>query len=96
MFKDSSRLFVTEEISGGFIEVSYYNWVDPDGQNILKFHSEPHDGDPRYQTTTEPHHVHPPQTYALTNRTRFPNFHHQELPVIMEHIFFMLLASNKI
>lgn len=96
IFKDGSRLLVTEELSGGLIEVSYYNWVDQDGQDILKFHSESHNGDSRYQTATEPHHIHPPEQSTLTNRTRFPNFHHQELPAIMEHIFLALLASKKV
>jgi hypothetical protein len=76
---DGSRLQITEEISGGVIEVSYYNWLDPNGSEIIKFHSEPHDGDKRYQTATEPHHIHPPEEAKLTNRTRYPNFHHQEL-----------------
>lgn len=95
VFIDGSRLYITEQISGEYIEVSYYNWVDENGNDILKFHSEPHD-DPKYQTETEPHHVHPPEDAKLTNITRYPNFYHQELHTIMEHIFFCLLAAKKI
>lgn len=95
-FIDGSRLYITEELSGGIIDVSYYNWVDQDGEDILKFHSDPHERDNRYQTATEPHHVHPPEGARLTNRTRYPNFHHQELHTIMEHIFFSLIAAKKI
>lgn len=96
VFVDGSKLYVSEQISGGLIEVSHHNWADPNGYEILKFHSEPHDGDRRYQTATEPHHVHPPTDMKLTNVTRYPNFHHQELHTIMEHIFFSLLAAKKI
>lgn len=96
IFVDGSRLYVTEELSNGLIDVSYYNWVDAKGNEILSFHSEPHDRDPHYQTATEPHHVHPPADAKLTNLTRYPNFHHQELHTIMEHIFFSLIAAKKI
>jgi hypothetical protein len=93
---DGSRLYVTEQLSGGIFDISYYNWVDARGDNILSFHSEPHDLDPRYQTATEPHHVHPPMEAKLTNLTRYSNFHHQELHTIMEHIFFSLVAAQKL
>ncbi|GFN32976.1 toxin-antitoxin system TumE family protein [Paenibacillus xylaniclasticus] len=59
VFVDGSRLLVTEELDSDSIDVSYY-WVDQSGNTILSFHSEPHDKDPRYQTATEPHHIHPP------------------------------------
>lgn len=78
IFVDGSRLLVTEELYGGLIDVSYYNWVDQSGNTILSFHSEPHDHDVRYQTASEPHHVHPPNDTKLANITRYPNFHHQD------------------
>ncbi|MGG1555434.1 toxin-antitoxin system TumE family protein [Paenibacillus ferrarius] len=95
VFVDGSRLLITEELNGPIIDVSYYNWLDSSGNTILSFHSEPHDQDPRYQTLTEPYHVHPPDDSKLTNITRYPNFHHQELHTIMEHIFFSLVAAKK-
>ncbi|WP_397327114.1 toxin-antitoxin system TumE family protein [Paenibacillus oceani] len=60
VFVDGSRLLITEELHSGIIDVSYYNWVDSNGNTILCFHSEPHDLNPSYQTATEPHHVHRP------------------------------------
>lgn len=96
VFTDGSRLYVTEQISSGLIDISYYNWVNVLGDNILSFHSEPHDLDPHYQTSTEPHHVHPPMVAKLTNRTRYSNMYHQELHTIMEHIFLSLVAAQKI
>ena len=96
VFTDLSRLLITEHLSRGRIEIYFYDWVDEHGVDILKFHSEPHKDDRRYQTSTEPYHIHPPADAKLTNMTRYPNVHHQELPAIMEHIFFSLVAAKKI
>jgi hypothetical protein len=96
VFLDGSRLYITEEIEGGFIKEYHYDWVGEDGKVLLKFHSEPHPDDPRYQTETEPFHVHPPDDAKLTNRTRYPNHYHQELPSILELIALFLIANRKI
>lgn len=96
VFTDMSRLLITEHLSRGRIEIYFYDWVDEHGADILKFHSEPHKDDRRYQTSTEPYHIHPPADAKLTNMTRYPNVYHQELPAIMEHIFFSLVAAKKI
>ncbi|WP_420836038.1 toxin-antitoxin system TumE family protein [Paenibacillus fonticola] len=74
----------------------FYNWVSASGEVFAKFHSEPHDEDKRYQTVTEPFHIHPPKETTIHNATRYPNFHHQELPEILEAIFIYMLASKKI
>jgi hypothetical protein len=60
---------------------------------ILKFHSEQHE-DEDYQTETEPHHIHPPEEGKLSNRARFPNYHHQDLSSVLELIQFHILATQ--
>lgn len=93
---DGSKFYINERISNDVIVMSYYDWVKSSGETILKFHSEAHDGDMRYQTSTEPHHIHPPEFGKVHNMTRYPNFHHQELPQIFEHIFLTFVASGHI
>jgi len=97
IFKDGSRLYIREQLTkDGFIETYYYDWEDENGNTILKFHSEPHPDDPRYQTDTEPFHVHPPDDAKLTNRTRYPNYYHRDLRGILEFIALFLIANKKI
>lgn len=96
VFLDGSRLYITEEIEGGFVNKYYYDWVGGDGKALLKFHSEPHPHDPRYQTETEPFHIHPPDDAKLTNRTRYPNYFHRDLFSILEFIALDLIAHKKI
>ncbi|MFD3259845.1 DUF6516 family protein [Paenibacillus lentus] len=95
-FHDGSKLYITEHLNQGIIQMYFYNWVSISGEVLAKFHSEPHDEDKRYQTVTEPFHIHPPEEAKIHNSTRHPNFYHQELPQILEAIFIYMLASKKI
>ncbi|MBB5354208.1 hypothetical protein HNR43_000163 [Anoxybacillus mongoliensis] len=72
--------------SDGWIDYYYYDWVTSDGKTILKWHSEPHNEDERYQTTTEPYHIHLPASETLHNMYRLANFEHQTLRSIIEFI----------
>lgn len=93
LLSNGSRLRITERISGEYIDYSYYDWELADGR-VIKFHSEPHNDDSRYQTVTEPHHIHPPDEDRLHNIVRYPNFHHQELSAIIEMIFITIIQEG--
>lgn len=93
VFVDGGKLRITERISKGSIDYSYYDWEQSEGR-IIKFHSEPHPNDPKYQTLTEPHHIHPPAEAKLHNQTRYSNFYHQELPAILELIFIHIMSQK--
>jgi hypothetical protein len=91
IFHNQTKLYVTEHLDNGMIDFYYYDWVTPNDKVILKWHSEPHDDDKRYQTLTEPFHIHLPQSQILHNMYRLSNFEHQTLRSIIE---FILLFSN--
>lgn len=91
-FQDGSKMYITEHIVEGKIARAQYDWEFTPGQ-LLKFHSEPHE-DEAYQTASEPFHVHPPEALKLTNRSRLPNFHHQDLFSILEMIRYYLLIGR--
>ncbi len=91
VFSDGSKLHATERIVNGKIEYYYYDWISPEGKEILKFHSEPHD-DEEYQTETEPYHIH--AINALGQSLRLPNFQFRDLDSIMNVIRLFLLAKN--
>ncbi|WP_052480339.1 toxin-antitoxin system TumE family protein [Caldibacillus thermoamylovorans] len=68
------------------IDRYYYDWFAVDGKILLKFHSESHDKDARYQTKTEPFHIHIPDELSLSTLTRIPNYNLRELYGILEFI----------
>ncbi|MGJ7034279.1 toxin-antitoxin system TumE family protein [Anoxybacillus eryuanensis] len=87
IFRNDTKLYVIEyKTSDGWIDYYYYDWVTSDGKTILKWHSEPHNADERYQTTTEPYHIHLPASETLHNMYRLANFEHQTLRSIIEFI----------
>ncbi|MFC5401424.1 toxin-antitoxin system TumE family protein [Cohnella soli] len=95
-FLDDSILYVTEYTSkSGIIDKYFYDWVDVNGRLKAQYHSEPHDQDKRYQTTTEPYHVHPPKNSILTNMDRFPNFVHKDLYSIVEGIILFSIIPSR-
>lgn len=57
LFRNMSRLKCREIIKNEFISIFQYDLYDSDGNIVMKFHSEPH-MDQRYQTETEPFHLH--------------------------------------
>ncbi|MGN7384575.1 MULTISPECIES: toxin-antitoxin system TumE family protein [unclassified Paenibacillus] len=95
-FSDNSKLYVTEKLNKQQIIVEYwYDWIAPDEKTVWgKYHGEPHE-DRRYQTVTEPYHVHPPEYAKLTNKTRFPNHYYNDLFSIVEGIFLFHLLPEK-
>jgi hypothetical protein len=93
---DGSKLYLTERISNNEILYYQYDWMINPTTTILKFHSESHGVDDRYQTATEPHHIHPPDHAKLHNIVRYPNSNHQELHAILEFIFLYLLAQDAV
>jgi hypothetical protein len=57
VFSDGSYLSVTEFLKGPKIDYYNYDWYSESNKLLLKFHSEKHE-DKRYQTPTEPYHIH--------------------------------------
>lgn len=81
-----STLYVVEHIKDNKIDEFFYDWYFKEGTERLKFHKEPHTRDKRYQTSTEPFHIHTPENTRLTNISRLPNVRFRELAAVMEHI----------
>ncbi|MGG3522553.1 DUF6516 family protein [Bacillus pseudomycoides] len=61
----------------------YFNLFDENGQALIKFHSERHE-DKRYQTPSEPFHIHKPPSIEFSTMDCMANFHHHDLYSIME------------
>lgn len=90
-FTDGSRLRCTERrVLGKFFY--HYEWESVDGGKKLAWGSEAHAGDKRYQTETEPFHVHPPK--ALHGMDRISNGFHRDLFAIVEMIQYVILMQN--
>jgi len=95
-FIDGSKLYVTEYTNkSGVIDKYYYDWVDPGGRLRAQYHSEPHERDRRYQTATEPYHIHPPKDSILSNMDRFPNYSHRDLYSIVEGIIIFWIIPSR-
>jgi len=95
-FLDGSSLYVTEYTNkAGIIERYYYDWEDANGCLKAQYHSEPHESDKRYQTATEPYHVHPPKGSTLSNMDRFPNYAHRDLYSIVEGIILFSVIPSR-
>ena len=81
-----TKLRCQEYIKDGFIDFYHYDYYDAEGNIIMKFHSEPHD-DEKYQTDTEPFHMHvPSDIYDLKASKRIKNKYLQDLYSIMIYI----------
>ena len=89
------KLYITEVRSKGFIEFYYYDLYDKNGAVVMKFGSESHEGDPRYQTSTEPFHIHGPLECKLNNIKRIANENYRDLFHIMEFIRLMLIFTKQ-
>ncbi|MDA1674707.1 MULTISPECIES: toxin-antitoxin system TumE family protein [Bacillus cereus group] len=86
VFKDLTKLSCQEIISEGIIEFYQYDFYDSDGNIVMKFHSEPHE-DKKYQTDTEPFHMHVRKdAYDLKASVRLPNKHFKELVQVINLI----------
>ncbi|WP_404469351.1 DUF6516 family protein [Sutcliffiella horikoshii] len=84
---DGSYIRIREHLSkSSEIDLYFYDWFGPDGKELLKFHSENHDEDKRYQTKTEPFHIHIPEELRLSSMTRLPNYNHRDLYGILEFV----------
>lgn len=95
-FLDGTLLYVTEYTDKyGIIDKYYYDWVDELGRIRAQYHSEPHSMDNRYQTATEPYHIHPPKNTILSGMDRFPNYAHQDLYAIVEGIIIFSVIPSR-
>jgi Family of unknown function (DUF6516) len=68
-FQDGTQMYVTEHVDERVIVLAFYDWHKRNGTRILGFHNEPHK-DKRYQTKTEPFHIHPPEVLHNLVRLR--------------------------
>ncbi|WP_127579437.1 toxin-antitoxin system TumE family protein [Paenibacillus koleovorans] len=95
-FNDFSKLYVTEYLNkSGTIDKYYYDWEDASSRLKAQYHSESHEQDRRYQTITEPYHIHPPKDSILSNMDRFPNYSHQDLYSIVEGIVIFAVIPTR-
>lgn len=92
IFQNGTKLYATEHLENGLIDFYYYDWVTNEGEEILKWHSESHDKDKRYQTATEPFHIHLPKHEILHSMYRLANHEHKSLRSIIE----LILLFDKI
>ncbi|MDP4182728.1 MAG: DUF6516 family protein [Bacillota bacterium] len=81
---DGSKLYVTEILKGDKIDYYYYDWVDKDEKDIMRFHSEIHE-EKKFQTSTEPFHIHGEKNLNVFPK-RFPNYNFRDLFHIFELI----------
>ncbi|GLV15011.1 hypothetical protein Heshes_26970 [Alicyclobacillus hesperidum] len=90
-FTDGSRLRCTERrvLSRFFY---HYQRGSQDGTKKLAWGSEEHTGDRRYQTETEPFHVHPPN--PIHGIDRVANGFHRDLFAIVELIQYVIMMEN--
>ena len=91
---NKKKLYVTEFTSKNVIKKYYYHLYDENNKVIMKFHSEPHN-DKRYQTSTEPFHIHGNENSKLTNEKRFPNYNFKSLWDIMEFLRLMIIYFDE-
>lgn len=86
------HIVVTEKITtSGTVDQFQYVWIlAPD--RYIKFHSEPHSSDKRYQTPTEPYHIH--HSLQFSSLDRLANAGHRDLFSILEMIRLHFLASD--
>lgn len=84
VFNDDSFLSITEYYTkDGYISHYNYDWYAKDGKVIKLYHSEPH-SDKRYQTETEPYHIH--RLNFADKKIREPNYDTRDLYSILEEI----------
>jgi uncharacterized protein YodC (DUF2158 family) len=94
ILKDDSKFYVTEYVKNGMIECSFYDWYSENDKMLLKFGSEAHK-DEKYQTDTEPFHIHYLDIKGQTKDLRYPNHNYRELRDVMEFIRLMLDLKPK-
>ena len=82
---NGTKLYITEFIKDGNIDISYYDIFSKAGESLMKFHSEPHENK-NYQTATEPYHIHGNEKRKLTNQKRFSNESCKSLYQVMEFL----------
>ncbi|QWG42932.1 hypothetical protein EXW31_00330 (plasmid) [Bacillus mycoides] len=94
-FKNGYRFEVSEVIllKNHEIGVYHYNLYDNKDVLLFQFHSERHE-DHRYQTDSEPHHVHKPKSVELSTMDRMSNFYHRDLYTIMECLRYMFTFAE--
>lgn len=94
VFRDGFYMNATEHTEKGtYITKYHYDLYDDKNTIIFQFHSENHDGDKRYQPASEPYHIHTPLQF--TTMDRLSNWHHRELPEIMEFLRLLFIYIKK-
>lgn len=89
---NEQHISVTEKITpSGTADQFQYDWILT-ANHYIKFHSEPHPLDKRYQTPTEPYHIH--HSGQLSSLDRLSNTSHRDLFTILEMIRIHFLASG--
>ncbi|RHW39078.1 hypothetical protein D1B31_14060 [Neobacillus notoginsengisoli] len=98
LLDDGTKILATEHIKDEKIAWFYYDYIDSNGLTLVKFHSESHDDgkkeSKKYQTRTEPYHIHPSELKSLSNLSRFPNFDHRSLRSVVESLLIYRLINE--
>ena len=91
---DKSKLYITEYVdkSYGKLEKYYYEWVDMNGRDLMRFHSETHERK-EDQTVTEPYHIHTEEGLNQFKK-RLPNFNNRTLFEIFESIRIVFIYNK--
>ncbi len=89
---NDQHISVTEKITpSGTVDQFQHDWILA-ADRYIKFHSESHPLDKRYQTPTEPYHIHHSGQFSSLNR--LSNTAHRDLFTILEMIRIHFLASD--
>ncbi|MDI3478242.1 MAG: hypothetical protein PWQ59_1767, partial [Thermoanaerobacterium sp.] len=75
----------------GKIDYYFYDWYSQNKNLILKIHSESHK-DKKYQTDTEPFHIHIP---TILDKKRLPNYSLRDLFSVLEFIRLFIYIKIK-
>lgn len=93
LFDDGTKLLTREYIKNNRIAWFYYDYIDTNRLTLFKAHSEFHE-EKKFQTITEPFHMHSAESLKLFGESRFPNFEHRNLRSIVEAIYIYRLISR--
>lgn len=95
-FHESDYILTCEELLNDDFSIKQYHYnltgKDYNGntQLVFGFHNQSKTRDKRYQTDSDPYHIHLSKLIEFTTMDRLDNFEHEELPQIIELICILI------